>query len=274
MKKISILIVSFSLIMFLFSCGNKENNTAQNNDNNVVTDNTESNNNEVIKVSSNNEVDDNEPFDYLKKIIIDKNEGVFIKYNSASTTVINKDCSELDKNDPLYYEENMMGNTKMIKTQISSKGDFYNVVFSWGPSADPSFSFYKDGEKEAIAYISALKLYIPGNGNIYVSGHTNNEFNTRRKFTLKNGKFVETTQPYYYVGLKTTTLKAITLYENENLTNKVAFLPKDYNIEVFLKKKGTSLYLIKTDFGLTGWTKVENSMRGNETIKGLFYAGD
>jgi len=277
MKKSAILILSISLIMFLFSCGNKENDTAQNNDNNVVTDNTESNNNTTnngeVKVMSNNEIEDNEPFDYLKKLTIYND--IFIKYNSASTTVINKSLSELDKNDPLYINNEMgMDNIKLIKTKISSNSDYYNVVFTEGASADPEFIFYKDGQSEAVSYISGLNLYIPGNGNIYVSGHTNNNFNERKKYTLKNGKFVEASQAYYYVGLKTKTIKPITIYKTENLTGSVASLPKDYSIEVLINKQGTDFYLIKTDFGLTGWVKTGSTNYGDGAIDGLFYMGD
>jgi len=272
MKKISILVVSISMIMFLFACGNKGNDTSESVGNDNVVETSETNNNEV-KVTTNNEIDDTEPFDYLEKLIVDGD--VFVKYNSASTTVINKSISELDKNDPLYYEDEMgMGGTKLLKTKISSDGDYYNIVFSWGPSADPEFSFYKDGQKEAIFYVAGLNLYIPGNGSIYVSGHTNNNFNERKKFTLKNGEFVEAPQAYYYVGLKTKTVKAITIYKNDNLTGSVANLPKDYSIEVLINKQGTDLYLIKTDFGLTGWVKTGPVNYGDGAIDGLFYAGD
>ena len=281
MKKTSILILSISFIMFLFSCGNTENNannnTGEENTNVEETNNTSEEDNvvkEQVKVTSNNQTTDNEAFDYLEKLNVGNGSEVFIKYNPASTTVINKTLSELDKNDPLFINDDMsMDDIKLVKTKISSNGDSYNVVFSWGASADPEFLFYKDGTDTPIFSVAALNLYIPGNGNIYTAGHTNNYFNIRKKFTFKNNKFVEAEQAFYYVGLQSKTLKAITLYKSESLRTSIANLPADYNVEVLINKQGTNLYLIKTDFGLTGWTKLPMEY-GNPTIEGLFYAGD
>ena len=92
------------------------------------------------------------------------------------------------KSDPLFVSEGPgTGNTKAMKTKISSSGSNYYVVFSSGPSADPEFIFYKDGEFNQAAFsISALDIVIPGNGFIYSSGHTNNMFNKRRKFKVEN----------------------------------------------------------------------------------------
>ena len=225
---------------------------------------------------------DVEPFDYLEKLTVLESDymTVEVKYNALQAEVFNKYVSELPDNDPFYYSEEgpSMMNVKVLKTKISPSGPDYYLIFSPGPSADPSFVFYKEGEYEKAAfYVMGLNVYIPGNGNVYVEGHTNNTFNQRRKFTLANGEFVEAEQPFYYVGLKTRTLKPVELYKSKNLSKVIANLPADYSIEVLINDpENSSMFLVKTDFGLTGWIEIpgEYMFGGNELIEGIFYAGD
>jgi hypothetical protein len=222
---------------------------------------------------------ENEPFDYLEKLNLDSHGKIFVKYSSSSTQVYNQPLGELNESDPLYYGENGPGmdDLKVLKTKIAASGPEYYVVFSWGPSGDPSFMFYEDGSFERPVFsVMALQLYIPGNGNVYTAGHTNNKFNTRKKYTVRNGSFVEAEQPFYYVGLKTKMLKPAKLYNTEQLSKVVASLPIDYSVEVLINKPKTNLFLLRTDFGLTGWIEIpgENMFYGNEMIEGIFYAGD
>ena len=214
----------------------------------------------------------NEAFSYLTKI--DMGYGVSIAYKPEVSKLINKGIDELDKTDPLYFEENHEGASILITTKIAAGGANYHIVYSSGPSADPSFAVYKDGDKEPIKVFYALEIAIPGNGNIYTAGHTNNMFNNRKKYQLKNNKLVEAEQAFYYVGLKSKTLKPITLYKSERLRTVVASLPADYKVEVLINKPKTDLYLVRTEFGLTGWVALKNQMYGNISIDKLFYAGD
>jgi hypothetical protein len=220
--------------------------------------------------------DGQEPFDYLEKIRVD--DDILLKYNPSSTEVYNTKVTELPQNDPFYPQEEGpgLGNIKLVKTQIKPGSSYYYVVFSWGPSADPAFMFYEEGNTDRAAfYLSGMRLFIPGNGNVYVDGHTNNMFDTRRKLKLVNGSLNEIKQPFYYVGLKSHTVKPVKLYQSDNLNKVIASLPADYSVEVLINKPETDLYLIKTDFGMTGWLKLgENAFYGNEAIKGLYYAGD
>lgn len=280
-KLISIIAVLF-LSIVLFSCGNTENNNSNQNEDTtlvseqIISENETTDEEETVEEQiSINETNNKDAFDYLEKLAIDKQSEIFIKYNSASTTVINKKLGELDKNDPLFDDEYGEYDIKLIKTKINST-DYFNVVFSWGASGDPNFTFYNSQTNQSVFTVYALNLYITGNGNIYTAGHTNNDFNTRKKYIYQNNTFKEVEQPYYYVGLQTKTLKPVTLYKTEDLKNSIANLPANYNIEVLLNKKETSLYLIKTDFGLIGWVKVISSMQGsgNGNIAGIYYAGD
>ncbi|PWD98648.1 hypothetical protein [Marinilabilia rubra] len=226
--------------------------------------------------SSNQASESQEPFDYLEKTEVD--DGILLKYNPSSTEVFNTKVTELPQSDPFYPQEEGpgMGNVKLVKTRIKPGGSYYYVMFSWGPSADPSFMFYEEGNTDKVAfYLSGKRLFIPGNGNVYVDGHTNNMFDTRRKLKLVNGSLNEIKQPFYYVGLKSKTLKPAKLYQSEKINKVIASLPEDYSVEVLINKPETDLYLVKTDFGMTGWLKLgENAFYGNEIIEGLYYAGD
>ncbi len=277
MNRFKILLASM-IVLFAFSCGNDTKNEKSTENKTHAKDelvaSTENNEHETVVKKEVVTASSSEAFSYLKKLNI--GSAIQIKYKSDITTVYNKSRGELDKSDPLYTSGEMeMEEIVAIKTKISPSGDDYFVVFSSGPSDDPTFIFYKDGNfNQASFAISALKIAIPGNGSIYSSGHTNNVFNTRKKFKVVDNKLKEIEQAFYYVGLKTKTLKPITLYNSEQLNSKIASLPKNYKVEVLLNKNKSSLFLIKTEFGLTGWVKLENQMYGNNAIDKLFYAGD
>ena len=230
---------------------------------------------ETSSVKTPSEVKTTEAFSYLETLKVGTN--VFLKYNKKLTVVVNKPVFKLDKSDPFYQEPGEMGMDMqiLVKTKITESGDEYAIMFSSGPSDDPTFLIYKaDTPKEPIADIYALELYIPGTGFIYSAGHTNNLFNTRKKFKLSGNKITEVKQPFYYVGKESKTLKAVKLYDSESMSNVVAQLPADYSVEVLINKAGTNNFLIKTDFGLTGWVEMENPMYGNETVEGIYYSGD
>ena len=155
-----------------------------------------------------------------------------------------------------------------------SFNEIFTVDFSPGPSADPGFTIRKIF-KDSLIYIDSFNctnLVIPGNKFIYTSGHTNNMFNERKKFVYSGDGFQEVKQPFYYVGLKTNNLKPITLFSDTTLSDPVAKLPANYDIEVLINVN--DFYLIRTAFGLTGWLNMKRSLYGNTPIKGLYYAGD
>ncbi len=233
----------------------------------------------IFSVVSLNVFGQNNPFNNLDILEIESYQGVSIKYDPETTEIINKALKDLDTNDPFYY--NSIGDfstydIKAIKTKIDKKtNDEYIVIFSAGPSGDPSFEFYNSKEKGKPNFvINGLNLYIPGNGFIYISGHTNNMFDTRKKFQIVNNVFSEVEQPFYYVGISTKTLKPLTLYSDKQLKSIVAQLPKNYDIEVLIFEKENSIFLIRTEFGLVGWVKVGIGSQQPDIIDKLFFNGD
>ncbi len=155
------------------------------------------------------------------------------------------------------------------------------IAFSEGPSADPYFIFLK---KEGNNYtelsdVDGDEIYIPGNGYLYVKRRSNADFTMHFKYRFTStGEIKEVAQPYYYVGLKTKTLKFIQLYSDIECTRKLAALPADSNIEVLIAaefKDGTChKYLIKTPFGLVGWWELDTDYPASKEIEGISFAGD
>lgn len=221
-------------------------------------------------------------FDYLSTLQIKGYFTYTIRFESTLTTVLNERIDE-------EYGGNLT--VKAILTRLSSASkEKYIVVFSEGASVDPFFVIHhineKHGidstfkiyamindEKRAIGGIKGLELIIPGNNSVYVSGHTNNMFNMRRKFLLKDNRLEEIRQPFYYVGLKSETLQPVELYSDTSHEIKVAHLPAGYQVEVLVNKGDD--YLLKTPFGLTGWIRIPFGTFAERTpIKGIYFAGD
>lgn len=144
-----------------------------------------------------------------------------------------------------------------------------------GGSADPSCTVFQESvnQLKKLVTIPGVRFAFPGNGSIYVDGHSNTMFNVRKKFEWRNGSFVETLQPFRYVGLDTTTRSAITLYAKIDLKQPVANLPPDSSVSVLLNEGNH--YLLKTPFGLVGWIRIDDgSTQEKSPINGIYYAGD
>jgi hypothetical protein len=161
----------------------------------------------------------------------------------------------------------------LLATYLDDKREqLYSIGFNPGPSDDPSFEIWPFGKRDQMVSMSGLSLYLPGNGSVYVSGHTNNMFDMRRKFERVNGQWQETKQPFYFVGKESKTLKAITLYGELGLKTEVAKLPPGAAITVLINQD--DYFLLKTPFGLTGWMKLEEYSQLAETLEGIYFAGD
>lgn len=158
----------------------------------------------------------------------------------------------------------------------------FKVVYSSGPSADPYFELYpiskkgKQGDRSVLA-VGATTLYIPKGKNVYSEGWCNTMFNERRKYTHNGTGFIEAKQPYLYVGLKTTVQplgseqKPLVLYADKSKQTRVATLPVGSEIEVLLHEQ-KEWYLVRTSFGLVGWTNVLDGVY--DTQIGVRFAGD
>jgi len=220
-------------------------------------------------------------FPNLTRISVDTTYNVFFGYDKSTTRLINKPCYQLEKADPFHCYEDSVPVTWIILAKFKNKSlkDSIYIVYSEGLSADPVFEVStKPDASTIIGSFYCLEFYINASGTIYTSGHTNNMFNKRKKFQLKNDTIVEVQQPYLYVGMKGKTMKDVTLFKDKVGKTIVAQLPKEYEIEILLAESGTkdfeieTLFLVRTDFGLVGWLRLEGF--GEQVLKDLYYAGD
>lgn len=210
-----------------------------------------------------------ESFPDLRQLHL-KNEGVTLYYSA--------DFSEILKGEHPDAKDYMEGGiylSRPIRTQLLGPGKgFFTVDCDSGGSEDPSCAFLKEdnGKFKEVARIPGLRFVLPGNGNIYADGHNNTMFNVRRKFVWHEGAFIEIKQPFLYVGLDTTTRKAIDIYSAQDHKQVVASLPKGAALSVVLNQG--EQYLVKTPFGLLGWIQIKEGMQDQSPVVGIFNAGD
>ncbi len=214
-------------------------------------------------------------FPHLSKLDVGEVKGyISIYYNTKISKILNHDVES---------DASHSGKVRRaLETKLDNNtNDIYTIDYDPGPSGDPHFILYRNLDNKLIRFddFSGTELIVPGDGSIYVSGEANNFFNRRRKYTLNNGTLKEVAQPYYYVGLKTTNIQPIDIYSEKTYQNKVAHLPANSQIEVLLASKKNDYeydYLIKSPYGLVGWTTVDvqNGMCGMESIKGICFHGD
>lgn len=179
--------------------------------------------------------------------------------------------------------------TRLIRTKIDrTSNTYYTIDFSMGPSADPNFKFSLNvGDKLLMSkqVLTGTRLYVPGNGFLYVSGFTNNTFDQKRKFYIAGDTLVEVAQPYYYVGLTSTATRDLVLRTDPSDSTDasvVATVPKGSPVTILLKRADEKYpeftYLLKTPFGLTGWLKVPADdleiWYKNTPVEGLYFKGD
>ncbi len=223
----------------------------------------------------------NSYFTYLNKVKIDTSFNIVFGYDKSNTRLINKPCYELDKNDPFYCntEEIPVFGILVAKFKNENFEDSLYIIYDQGLSADPSFVISTDRAiNDKLEVFECLELYLTSTGKIYTAGHTNNMFNNRRKFQIKQNSIVEIKQPYLYVGIKGKTISPVILYGDRNGNSIIANLPENYEIEVLLAENIIddlnleNIYLVRTSFGLVGWLRYKGYGKG--IIKGLYFAGD
>ncbi len=168
-------------------------------------------------------------FDYLVEAKYKdwKSTGVFIKPECKSA-----------QNLPVLNEE-YIGSYPIVFVKISENSEELLLCYTDGPSGDPAFEFYRyksNQDSELLFELAGTEIYVPGNGAIYTAGHTNNMFFQRKKFIFYNNSVTEVPQAYYYVGLKTKTLKSIQLYSDYECKIKLAVVSADSEVEVLVSE--------------------------------------
>lgn len=194
-------------------------------------------------------------------------ETIRVRYDKALATLVNEP-----------FDPGAGWNlTKVVTTTLKAGAEeTILVVFDPGPSADPNFQVYRGtnvGEDNYLGSMNGIELSIPGDGFLYVSGHTNTTFNQRRKYQITGHGMEEVVQPFYYVGLQSKTLKPVTLTSEVDGGAEVAALPEGAPVEILLNKDDNR-YLVRTQDGLVGWFTEELTTQDPVHFEGLYFRGD
>lgn len=154
--------------------------------------------------------------------------------------------------------------------------DEFELRYDDGPSCDPTFTLWRKGGDEPIGEFGGDHVVVPGNGFLYVIRRSNRSFEGREKWAIHKGALIEITQPQYYVGVTTPTLKPATLLQQPQAGSTViANVPKGETVLVVVQQSvdGQDWYLVRTRFGLLGWTA--DSAYGDERqFKDIQFFGD
>ncbi len=167
-----------------------------------------------------------------------------------------------------------------IRTVLSGRlvadGAEYMLRYDDGPSCDPTFSLWRPGAEQPIGEFGGDHVVLPGTGFLYVVRRSNRSFEGREKWAIVDGALVEITQSHYYVGVSTKTLKPATLLQQpEAGSTVIANVPKGEKVQVVVQQSvdGRDWYLVRTRFGLLGWT--EDPAYGEaRQFEGIEFFGD
>jgi hypothetical protein len=171
-----------------------------------------------------------------------------------------------------FYDEAGVYMAYPLDVKLRADQDYLVVRCDSGGSNDPQcvFSASQDPEQDGVA-IPGLLFVIPGDGCVYSAGHTNNMFAARVLHCLKDGKLQPVTQPFSYAGFRSKALRPLTLYADKQKSGIVTTIAPGAFVEVVLQDG--DLFLLRNQFGLVGWTALEQGQQATD-IEGFFYNGD
>ncbi|HWS27008.1 MAG TPA: SH3 domain-containing protein [Xanthomonadales bacterium] len=168
------------------------------------------------------------------------------------------------------------GYRTVLSGRLVAKGMRYTLRYDDGPSCDPTYSLWPEGGDEPIGEFGGDHVVVPGNGYLYVIRRSNRSFEGREKWAIEHGALVEVTQSHYYVGVSTPTLKPLSLLQQPAADSTViANVPKGEKVLVVVQQTvdGRDWYLVRTRFGLLGWT--EDAAYGDERqFEDIQFLGD
>lgn len=143
--------------------------------------------------------------------------------------------------------------------RLQRGGPVYELRAAGGPSMF-GVSGYRTGSSGEAEFHLQEYAFIPGNGNIYTLRELlaySRRFATIKYETVQN-RVVESRQPFYSIPYPSKAGKDFVLFSDEALTQPVATIIKDANIEVLgFSQRFDSRLLIKSPGGLIGWHQLE-----------------
>jgi len=202
-----------------------------------------------------------------------------VSYESEAI-IFNTSCEKLDYNDPFYHAQGDTSSYIKVLEILPNEAstDLYSVLFAMGEGGYSRYEFYLEGEIVTPAFtIYADHLDFLGDGILVARGSMNEMFMRSRKFKITDGKIKELKQNYYAVDIRSEAMKDFAIFKTSKMRNSIANIRKGEKLTVLLVdfNENYSKYLIKTDLGLLGWTKIKQGLWVDETpIKDLYYHGD
>jgi hypothetical protein len=146
------------------------------------------------------------------------------------------------------------------------------LVFSPGPSVDPSFQLYPEKEctkrndsAQPEFELGGEQFIVTGTGAVYAVQNTNTKFRAHHKAVWTGKALKLVNQPFLYVGerVKVALKNAVTdeaqapvpLYAEKKVGSElVVTLAPGASVEILLAEKGDAdWFLVRTEFGLVGW---------------------
>ena len=223
---------------------------------------------------------------------VETDEKSYVSYNKNYFKEINIRINSLETTNPLFIDKEDYESPDLLLgvIDLSGNGDFYYMVLSWGASYDVSYKFFSvkklqdfKGTKGVPVkpdfIVEGTSIIIPSNGNIYSYGHNNNLQSIKRKFVFRNGNLTELSQPFYYIGIQTTSLKDQTIFSDTKLTSELYKISKGSVVTIvgLQSISGSNsyqeLYVVASEFGLVGYVKADYDQKQTQ-FSGFFYAGD
>jgi len=218
-------------------------------------------------------------FQHLKSIKVSGyEERVTVLLELSSSKIYNSTFQEINDKPKGFLLDDIECeiNGVVIAEVLLDKKTDKRCLLTFGICPEFEFFLYDLETKEMIDSFFATEIVISGNGSVYTSGHLL-DYNLRKKYQFDGRTFKEVNQPFYYIGLKSYTLRQVELFSDIELTQKLATLPKHYDVEVLLAsndKRFPSNYLVKTSYGLVGWAHLKSGQYQSIDIEGLFYNND
>jgi hypothetical protein len=194
---------------------------------------------------------------------------VHVRYNPQLAVVINETVYIPSGSD--------MKTVHVIRTALAPGSPEYLIDYWEGGSCDPTFFVY-DATKptdweNALLNVFGLTMIIPGDGYVYVHGHTNNFFSQFRKFAVTPEHAEEVQQPFYFAGIETKTTTTVKLLAEPGPSVVVSEVGADSPVIILACRKD-DWCLVQDALGLVGWYKLEYSPERDAQFRGVFYAGD
>ena len=168
--------------------------------------------------------------DGLQKAVIGEDEFIFY-HDPKNSTFLNESLPGKDEEPEVH---------RALRGKLAGDDKDYFVYCDQGMSGDPNCTIFPvpaDGKAptettyDENRTLNGETYYLPGDGTVYTDTRANLYYQTRSKYTLKDGKLDEVIQPYHYIGVDS---KAENTFTLDGLDGKKHKVKKGEKVHVIL----------------------------------------